>query len=280
MSDAERERVKKEIVGKFRRNVRGVVYERLSPSSRVSSRTGKEHSGSEGHWLERQFGIRANSRREADYKGFELKKPSARVNVGDYSAHEYIYDRAAPVLRAINGERHLTMRKEDFIKEFGAKSNAHDERFAWTGRSCPKYNAWSFSGQCLVSCPSSGNIYAVYSHNKDRRTTAPAVPDAFKVDYLAIAVWYASKLREDIENKWNKRGFFMPLKCPRTRAYKSVQFGRPFGYEYFLDAMRRGTVIFDSGMVTGSSRNCSKFRVRSAYSSPFFKSILDGEPVE
>lgn len=262
-----RDAIKDEIVELFRKNVKGKEKPR-----------DLKHKGSEGHWLEQQFGIRANARIEADYKGFELKTDSKRVTLGDWSASEYLYSLVAPYLREANGERHLYMLKNEFIRTFGIPNHAYGGRFAWAGQASPRYNEWNRCGQALIVCPQSGNIYAVYSHNKDQRVTAHTVPDAFKVGYVCIAVWYVERLRRCVDQKWNTHGFFQIKKNPHGR-YASVAFGRPFGIEYFLDGIKKKRVVFESGMVENQSRqrNCSKFRVPGGSTSSFMTALKDGE---
>lgn len=270
MSVREREKVKREIARIFRERVRGMRYCEFET---------REHCGSEGHWLESRFNIRPNSRKDADYKGFELKVDSPKVSVGDYTADEYLYSQAAHGLRRINGDRHLYMEKTEFIRTFGYPNDSKGGRFGWTGRASPKYNVWNDCGQCLVLCPQSHNLYVVYSHRRDRRVTREAMPDAFKTGYVAIVMWRGATLRENIERKWNRNGFFMVRKDKKGAGgtYEEVVFGRPFDYDYFVEGVMKGHVVFDSGMVENSSRarNCSKFRVVNAWRGPFLSSLFE-----
>lgn len=265
MAESIREEVRKEILRMFRDRICG----KKKP-------TDLSHMGSEGHWLERQFGIRANSYVDADYRGFELKSDSRMVTLGDWSADEYIYSRVAPLLMEANGARHLYMEKNEFIRTFGIPNNKYGGRFGWAGHATPRYNEWNRCGQVLIVCPQSGNVYAVYSHKKDQRVTAPTVPDVFKMGYVCIAVWYADSLRNRVDRKWNKCGFFQVRKNTRGE-YASVTFGKPFSLEYFLDGIKKKRIIFDSGMVENNSRqrNCSKFRVTGT--GPFMTALKDGE---
>lgn len=263
-----REEIKEDIVAIFR--------ERLKYKTYCKESTWKTHCGSEGHWLEEKFGIDRNSDKEADYKGFELKKNSRKVTIGDWTADEYLYSRSAPRLRGINGESHLYVDKNEFIRLFGYPNDAKQGRFAWSGRATPKYNKWNECGQSLVICPTSLNIYALYSFEKDRRATASAMPDAMRDGHVVIAMWYAETLRRKCEAKWNRNGFFQILKNADGE-YVSVLFGKPFDYEYFIDGIKKGLVIFDSGMVENQNRfrNCSKFRVADNHSA-FMTNLHEG----
>ena len=107
-SARERNRVKREIARMFRERVRGRRYQDECKRQRLSearsadddgddgdgdgdddegTRRTSTHCGAEGHWLEARFGIRPNSRKEADYKGFELKADSSKVSVGDWTRY-------------------------------------------------------------------------------------------------------------------------------------------------------------------------------------------------
>lgn len=268
MSARQREKTKREIIRMFRERVRGRRY-----TDCVSS----AHCGAEGHWLERQFGIRPNSRVDADYKGFELKADSPKVSVGDWTADEYLYNRSAPHLQRINGNKHIYMDKNEFIRTFGYKNDSRDGRFGWAGRASPRYNVWNACGQCLVVCPESHNLYVVYSYRRDCRVTRDAVPDQFKTGYVAIVMWSAHALRAKIDLKWNQNGFFQVRKdgTRRNAAYHELIFSRPFDYEYFVEGIRQRQVVFESGMVENNNRfrNCSKFRVVNAWRGPFLSSL-------
>jgi len=274
---SEREQIKEEIIRIFRKRLKGrKTFNETANQS--ASRT--VHMGSEGHELERAFGIRANSSRKADYKGFELKKEVQKMTLGDWTASEYIYSKVAPILQRVNGEKHLYMEKNEFIRTFGYPNDSKDGRFSWSGRATPRYNKWNDCGQTLTVCPMSGNIYVVYSHQRDKRVTSVAVPDAFKSGYIVLVVWYGDRLRENVDMKWNQRGYFQVHRGSDGR-YSHVSFGRPFGYEDVIRGIRRGWVIFESGMVENNnrSRNCSKFRVfkkQNDAMSPFLLPFYDG----
>jgi hypothetical protein len=73
-----------------------------------------------------------------------------------------------------------------------------------------------------------------------------------------IAIWKSEKMRDHIDRKFNIKGFFMCKK--EDGKYNKICFGRPFDYEVFLQELKNGSIIFDSGMYDGNSRNYSMFR--------------------
>ena len=51
------------------------------------------HCGKEGHWLETKMGIKHNAKNEPDINGYEMKKSSIKITLGDFTASEYIFSR-------------------------------------------------------------------------------------------------------------------------------------------------------------------------------------------
>jgi hypothetical protein len=45
------------------------------------------------HWLETKMGIKHNAKNEPDINGYEMKKSSIKITLGDFSASEYIFSR-------------------------------------------------------------------------------------------------------------------------------------------------------------------------------------------
>jgi hypothetical protein len=71
------------IIYKFMTNVKGkeILIEK------------NKHCGSEGYWLERQMGLNHNSNNEPDILGYEMKKNSSKITIGDFSASEYLFSK-------------------------------------------------------------------------------------------------------------------------------------------------------------------------------------------
>ena len=249
--------VRSELVEIFNEKLRGKRY----------VKEGSHHNGSEGHFVEKMFGIGRNSSKHADYKGFEIKIVSPKTDILEKIADEYLFSQnGAPTLASVNGDRHLYLTKNKFIQTFGQPNEKKSNRFSWSGRSSPKYGGWNECGQTLVICPRSSNFYAIYSYKKERRSFAHNVPDIFKTGYVAIAVWFATEMKDRIDNKWNVHGFMKPVKAP-SGEYVRLAFGRPFGFEHFVESVRRSTIVFDSGLVENANRgrSCSKFRGNSTF---------------
>lgn len=65
-------------------------------------------------------------------------------------------------------------------------------------------------------------------------------------------------MKAHIENKFNKKGFFICKK--RNNRFEKICFGKPFHFEYFIECIKNKKVIFDSGMYDGNGRNYSHWR--------------------
>jgi len=226
------------IVSRFREHVKG----RTPPSVRNG------HDGTEGHWLEKQMGISPNSKNMPDLLGFEMKKNSNKVSFGDFSASEYLFSRRKRFL-----ERDFKMSRKEFMMYFGTAKNG---RFSWSGKCVPKYGTWNDCGQKLVFNDDT-DLCALYSYSMDTRENKDEFPDFVKRD-LTIAVWKREKLEKHINSKFNHNGFFLCNK--HCGVYDTISFGSPFNFDHFVENVISGSIIFDSGMHDGNSRNYSQFR--------------------
>jgi hypothetical protein len=65
-------------------------------------------------------------------------------------------------------------------------------------------------------------------------------------------------MKNHIENKFNKNGFFILKKLENK--YEKICFGKSFNFEYFIESLKNKKIIFDSGMYSGNTRNYSHFR--------------------
>lgn len=220
--------------------------------------TKNKNCGDEGHWLETQMGIQHNSKNEPDIRGFEMKKQSSKITLGDFSASEYIfssYDKRS-FLNTINGWNHdVSMSRTDFIHLFGTPNPLKNNRYSWSGKCVPKYGCWNDCGQTL-KITDNNDICTYYSYSLDTRGLE--MPDYLKKDDILVSVWMSEKLKKNIENKFNKKGFFICKKTGDT--FDKIIFGKPFDFTYFIKSIKEGIIIFDSGMYEGNSRNYSQFR--------------------
>ena len=256
---------KKNIIDLFTANVKGNVAD--------TSNSSKKHCGKEGHWLEKQMGIRHNSKNEPDMYGYEMKTDCVKTTFGDYSASEYLFSKKQVLLDTLNGWniKNIVLRS-DFIKIFGLPNHDKNGRYSWSGKCVPKYGKWNDCGQTM-EINDTNDIIAYYMYSKDKRDDGikDFFPDYLKVkDKVAYAIWKSDKLSVQINRKFNNKGFFI-CKKDKQGVYDKIVFGRPFDFIEFIQGIKDNKIIFDSGMYDGNSRNYSQFR---ASSTGFWNTLL------
>ena len=247
---------KKLIINIFNRNVKGQKF-----SLKFNK---KSHDGSEGHWLEKLFNIGHNNYNSPDIFGYELKKKSNKITLGDFSANEYLFSKNKPKINQYNNEEY-EMDRTLFIRTFGNSNSTRSSRFSWSGKCIPKYGVWNSCGQMLIF-DDNDNLCIFYSCDHDQRE------QKFKGNNILIAIWYKDKLENHINKKFNYKGFFI---CEKNKdnIYEKISFGKAFNFESFKEYVKNGDIIFDSGMYEGNNRNYSQFR--SSYNKFWKKLIMD-----
>jgi len=205
----------------------------------------KNHNGKIGYWLEEQMNIKHNSKNNPDINGYEMKKYSNRITLGDFSASEYIFSK----------NKNIT--KNDFIYYFGKPNPLKNNRYSWSGSCIPKYNIYNSYGQ-ILRINDNNDILIEYSFSKDKRENKNNFPNFLKNDNITIALWNKNKLENNINNKFNIKGFFI---CKiNNNKFNKILFGKPFDYNYFIENIKTNIIIFDSGMYIGNNRNYSIFK--------------------
>lgn len=238
---------KQDIIRRFRDHVKGKP---------IVTGGHAKHCGKEGHWLEKAMGLAPNAKNAPDIGGYEMKKNSKKISFGDYSAHEYLFSKDRPTLVQYNNDDFSCTRVE-FLHMFGKPNPKKNNRYAWSGACVPKFGAWNAFGQTLEITPEK-DIVAYYSHAHDTRDATLLNPWLQTRPQIMIAVWKYDRMRKNIEDKFNDKGFFI---CKKSAdVYHTICFGTPFNYDDFLAAVSNNKIIFDSGMYEGNTRNYSTFR--------------------
>jgi len=247
MSDANKRERQERIIEMFNTRVKG----KAPPPS------DSNHDGAEGQWLEYLLtGQKPNSSNEADYLGFEMKKESNKISLGDWCASAYLFDKKKKKKHKY-GLCEEDMSKIQFLTYFGTPKAKKNGRYSWSGKCFPKYGEeWNFCGQRLIF-DASENLICEYSFQHDTRKVE--IPIYLKSGIIRIAFWERNKLNNHINKKFNQRGFFI---CKKNKfgIYNKIGFGDPFDFGYFVVGMKARTIILDSGMKEGNSRKYSSFR--------------------
>jgi hypothetical protein len=219
-----------------------------------------KHCGKEGHWLETKMGIKHNSKNEPDINGYEMKKYSCKTTLGDFSASEYVFsgkNKRNNINILNNWTDEIKLSRSDFINIFGNPNPNKENRYSWSGSSVPRYNIWNSNG-LILTINENNDIIIYYSFSNDRRSIKIDFPLFLQNNNIVIALWKSSKMKQHIDNKFNKKGFFICKKKGNT--YEKICFGKAFNFEYFIECIKNKKIIFDSGMYYGNNRNYSHFR--------------------
>jgi hypothetical protein len=243
---------KQDIITLFNNNVKGVEISLEGQNVK--------HCGKEGHWLETKMGITHNAKNEHDINGYEMKKSSTKTTLGDFSASEYAFsrkNRRKDINILNNWTEDIKLNRSDFIKTFGNPNPNKEKRYSWSGSCVPTYDNWNSNGQKLT-INENNDIIIIYSFSNDTRSIKMDFPLFLQQDNIVIALWKSSKMKTHIDNKFNKKGFFICKKIGAT--YEKICFGKAFNFEYFIECIKNKKIIFDSGMYDGNNRNYSQFR--------------------
>jgi len=256
---------KEKIIELFRKNVKG-------KKPNVDG-TNKKHDGRYGHWLEHQFGVKSNDYNKADICGYELKnETSSKTTFGDWSANRYIF-KDSEYRIYFKGNTNFEKR-EDFLKIFGKPNELKGGRCSWSGEPCPKIRCFNSFGQRLI-IDANKDILAIYCYSEDKRPDkARIVPKELQQDNLILARWFGKSsptskrqdkcLKQKLEDKFNDNGWFT-CKTDGNGIYCKICFGKPMSYEEWLNLVREGIVIFDSGMYQGNKRPYSEWRAENNF---------------
>ena len=126
---------KQYIISLFTTNVKGVE---------ICLEGNVNHDGKEGHWLEQKMGIKHNAKNEPDINGYEMKKFSNKITLGDFSASEYVFSKKRHSINEMNNWTEVEkMDRTTYIRPFGNPNPKKNNRYSWSGSCVPKYNNWN-----------------------------------------------------------------------------------------------------------------------------------------
>jgi hypothetical protein len=263
-TDPNRLAVKNQIKDLFDKNVRG-----RTPTIEGSK---TKHDGHEGHWLQEQFGLKADAKNAPDFKGFELKDSTrSKTTFGDWPADEYLF---FSHIKCINSEvkakdcrkcKDSKMSRDTFLETFGTPTESKGGRFSWSGTVFPKVGKTNQFGQIMI-VSDNGDVLALYSFEADQRPNkGQIIPEELKSNDVQLAKWNASSLQLRLERKFKKLGWFKCLQGKDGHGpYVGIQFGGPIEFPYWIEQVRKGTVFLDSGMYQGNKRPYASWRAMNS----------------
>lgn len=246
MSKSEIEKNKQKIISTFRSSIKGKRSDTLKSNAK--------HDGKDGHWLEKEMGLKLNASNSPDFLGFEMKNDTTgKTTFGDWSADYYVFT-----------DPQYQLQRDDFLKIFGKPNLSKGERCSWSGEPCPQIGKMNLFGQTL-EVDTDNNIFAKYSYSMDKRSDKKEiVPERFRKDNIVLAKWDAHSIKKKLENKFNQNGWFKCLK-DKNGVYYSIVFGNPINYDNWIKLVRSGDVFFDSGMYQGNPRPYSQWRATNKF---------------
>ena len=100
----------------------------------------------------------------------------------------------------------IFLKKDEFIECFGSNKTG---KTSWSGKVAPsKYNITSQGGQTLLIDFQNEKVIIEYDYNYDARLDKnERVHEKYKNKKIIIAFWTFDRLRDLVENKFNKGGF-------------------------------------------------------------------------
>ena len=211
------------------------------------------HCGKEGHWLENAMGIKANSKNEPDIHDYEMKKYAKVITFIDKVPSKKIF------LGNIIKPKNDTLNKLNFWKMFGSKKTTDNITLGgW------HINRYDNNGQIMI-IDKDNNIIIQYNYNEDKRINKLDIIDNFyKLENKIILQWDMIDIKNTIDNKYNKNGFFICKKDKKTNTYNRICFGKSFTFEEWIDDLKKGKIYFD-GYSKCDGRWRGQFRAKNTY---------------
>ena len=205
--------------------------------------------------------IKHNRKNAPDIFGYEMKKISKKITLGDFSASEYVFSKKRSFIDEYNNWNVKDkMTRNEFIEYFGNANEKKNGRYSWSGSCIPKYGIYNDCGQKLF-VNKSNDICIFYRYKKDIREHKKEY-NFLRHGKKLIAIWKKDKMKSKINNKFDIKGFFICKK--ENNVYTKICFGEPFNFKYFIENIKKGIIFFDSGMYYGNNRNYSQFRCRQS----------------
>ena len=133
-----------------------------------------KHSGKEGHWLEKQMGVKPNASNTPDLYGYEMKNHSdSVVTLGSWDPNYWVFR---------NPQYKIT--RDDFLKIFGKSNPLKNNRMSWSGTPVPKIGATNSFGM-RISVSAENSVIFFYSFIDDKRDNkSKVVPKNLQIDNL------------------------------------------------------------------------------------------------
>lgn len=209
----------------------------------------KKHNGSEGHWLEKQMGIKHNSSNSPDIYNYEMKKVTrGRTTFGDWIPDKIEIKFWSKPESAIK-----------FMKTYG-KYNKKKKRWAWANPVLiEKYNQY---GQRLEMDDKNNKVVVRYNKNKDKLYNSRE--NKCNEERKILFGWTYEKLKQRVENKFGKKGYFICNKNKKNE-YSDISFFKPIYFEEWKNALMNKHIFLDAGTICGNPRAYMSWRTNNKW---------------
>jgi hypothetical protein len=199
----------------------------------------KKHCGKEGHFLEKQMGLKPNAKNGPDMRGYEMKTGESVTTFVD-KAPNIMFMNGAPLPK-----RNATEKRKFWEKYASEKESDKPTIGGWR---IYKFNC---SGQKLC-VDEENNIFVLYDYSHDKRPNKESLQ--LDKEPHKIMQWNADALKSSIENKFNQKGFFKCIK--RDNAFVKICFGGPITFDFWIDQVKKGFIYHDGySKVNGRGRH-------------------------
>jgi len=237
--DIDKDVDKEYIIKLFNTNVKGVEI--------CLKGKNKKHCGKDGHWLEKQMGIKHNAKNAPDINGYEMKMDSKVITFIDKSPDKMYLDGVTIP------KRNKTEKKQFWDKYASKKTNDEPTIGGWL------VNKFNKSGQKMI-VDENNNIAVLYNYEEDTRTDKETL-GLNRTSHI-IMEWNATSLSTAIEDKFNQKGFFKCIK--ENNKFTKICFGKKITFDTWINEFKKGIIYHDGySKVGGRSRHV--FRAKKKF---------------
>jgi len=163
-------------------------------------------------------------------------------------------------LKKLNQGKDIKLSRKQYIETFGTPKEKKNNRYSWSGKCFPTVKGFNDCGQ-KININENEDIIINYCNKYDKRENTNVLEklNITEDEEITIAVWPKEWLKQKVEDKFNKKGFFI---CKKEKGvYSHICFGNVIDYNCFITKFKSGDIILDSGMADrGNGRNYSHFR--------------------
>jgi hypothetical protein len=211
---------KNTIINKFNKNLKGKKF--------TKDKFNKDCE--EGHFVEKNLGIKANSNNRPDLLGYECKKESRVITFVDKQTDIKYYE-----------GKEFNNRDKETKKKYWENFTRKLDELRIGGWNLDTFDNY---GQCL-KVDQKNNINIIYNYEYDKRPNKINLVSEYYHDMNdhIIGTWKSETLKKTIEDKFNQNGFFICKK--KNGIYESISFGKPITFTNWIKSFKEKKIYYD-----------------------------------